>query len=742
MVASEEKRKKPLPQADVLKATAEKLMGKVGAYLPVNKITLIQQAYEFAMRAHDGQLRQSGEPYLLHPLSTADILADLQLDAASIAAALLHDVLEDTKTTLDDIKEIFGDEVTTLVDGVTRLERLPWRVPEERVGKELWHPDVHAESLRKMLVAMAEDLRVVFIKLADRLHNMRTLSALTEDKQKRIAQETIEIYAPLAHRIGIWEIKGQLEDLAFSYLNPVEYAKVKELVNRHEYNAEALISKAINVLKGELSKVAIEAEVSGRDKNIYSIYKKWERYAQQGKDFGEIQDILAIRVLVSKISDCYNTIGIIHSIWHPIRGKFDDYIANPKDNGYQSLHTTVMCFGTTPMEIQVKTHEMYRTAEYGVAAHWRYKEGAKAGIRFEERVAWLRQLIEWHRELRGTAEFLESVKTDIFKDQVFVYTPKGEIKELPAGSTPLDFAYRVHTDLGHRCIGAKVNGRLVPLNYTLSNGETVEIMASKSGKGPSRDWLNPNLGYVKSTHGRDKIKQWFKKGERGTNIERGKEILERELRHIGISAAPDEIASLFDFSNVDDLLAALGCGDISPTQLALKLAPEVEKEELLPTIKPVKPSSVTGIQVLGVGDLLTNLARCCNPVPGDEIVGYVTRSRGISVHRKDCPNVINEDEKERLIAVEWGRVDQLYPVAVIIETWSRVGMLRDITVIVAEERINITSAAIMEHADHSATIRLTIEIKGIGQLSRLLSRIEGLHGVFSVARSLDGVKSS
>ncbi len=700
------------------------LIDKTQEYLPSRTLALIEEAYEFAFEAHKGQVRMSGEPYLEHPLSTAIILADLRLDASSIAAALLHDVPEDCGVPISEIEARFGAEVAKLVDGVTKLGKLP-------LPTEVKKGEPQAENLRKMLIAMAEDVRVVLIKLADRLHNMRTLGALPPQKRQDIAQETMEIYAPLAHRLGIFEMKWQLEDLSFCYLEPKKYQQLARFVSVQRTQRESYINEVSSILEEELRRAGIKAEVTGRPKHIYSIYQKTERYASQGRDLDDIHDLFALRVVVNEVSDCYSALGVIHSLWHPLFGEFDDYIANPKDSGYRSIHTTVMCLGY-PIEMQIRTYEMHRYAEYGIAAHWRYKEGAKEDLHFEERIAWLRQLIEWQREI-GAEEFLESTKTDILSDQVFVYTPKGEVKNLPTGSTPIDFAYRIHTDLGHNCVGAKVNGRLISLNYQLRNGDTVQILTTKAGKGPSRDWLNPHLGYIKTSTARTRIRQWFRKRERGENIERGKELLDKELRRFNIKVSEEEIARLFNYDDLGDFLAALGYGEISPYQIGVKLARE-EPPHLTPRI-PTRPRpSSSAIQVLGVGDLLTNIAQCCNPVPGDEIIGYITRSRGVMVHRKDCPNILNEDEKERLVRVEWGQIDQLYPVPIIIEARDRVGLLRDIGTAVAEEKVNIASVNANDHDDHTITIHMTLETKGIAQLSRLFPKLEGVKGIISVSR--------
>ncbi|MFH1652063.1 MAG: bifunctional (p)ppGpp synthetase/guanosine-3',5'-bis(diphosphate) 3'-pyrophosphohydrolase [Chloroflexota bacterium] len=700
----------------------------VQGYLPSGKISLLESAYRFAAEAHHGQLRKSGEPFLEHPVKTAIILAELQLDASSLAAALLHDIPEDCGISIADIKARFGDEVAMLVDGVTKLGKVPLATPGAVPGS------VQAENLRKMLVAMAEDLRVVFIKLADRLHNMRTLAALPPDKQRAIARETMEIFAPLANRLGIWELKWQLEDLAFRYLEPEKYSRTAKLVAARRVQREKFIAQAIDILKKEFEHVDLRAEISGRPKHIYSIFQKTERYASAGREFDEIRDLLALRVLVSTVPDCYSAVGIIHSIWHPIPDSFDDYIANPKPNGYQSLHTAVMCLGTTPLEVQIRTREMHNVSEYGVAAHWRYKEGEKQDVQFEKKIAWLRQLVEWQRELSGAEEFLESVKTDIFIDQVFVYTPRGEIKDLPRGSTPLDFAYRVHTELGHRTVGAKVNGKLVPFSYELKNGDAVEIVAARTPKGPSLDWLNPHLGYVKTSHAQGKIRQWFKRQEKAENIEHGRDILDRELRRLGMKVERQDLAAMFDYTSLDDFLAAIGYGGITVHQIAAKLARQEEPKT--PTAVTSSPPSTvpSAIRVLGMGDLVTRLAQCCHPVPGDKIIGYITRSRGVTIHRQDCYNVVNEDEKERLVPVDWGKGGALYPVTIRVDAWDRVGLMRDITVVVAEEKINITSANLENHSGHTISVYLALETEGLEQLSRLLRKIETLRGVSAVAR--------
>jgi len=704
------------------------LIEQASAYLPDDKVALVKAAYEFAARAHQGQLRKTGEPYLEHPLTTAMILVEFHLDAETLAAALLHDVPEDCGVSLDEIEADFGLQVVKLVDGVTKLNKLTSRARTRETKS-----NVQAENLRKMLLATAEDLRVVLIKLADRLHNMRTLGALPAEKRRAIAQETLEIYAPLAHRLGVREMKWQLEDLAFRYLKPRVYHRIARLVAGKRAEREGFVTEISQILCQELDKADIKAKVYGRPKHIYSIYQKMGKYDARGKNFGDIHDLFALRVLVDSVSDCYKALGVLHNLWRPTPEEFDDFIANPKDNGYQALHTTVMCQGTTPLEIQIRTHDMHRVNEYGVAAHWLYKEG-KVGEQFNDEIAWLQQLGDWREEL-DSEEFLESIKTDVLVDRVFVYTPKGEIKELPRGATPLDFAFRIHTDLGYRCIGAKVNGRLGPFNYTLKNGDVVEIMASKGDKGPSLDWLNPELGYIKTSHARSKVRQWFKKQERSQCIEDGKQIWDRELKRLGIGLpSVDKVARLLDYDGADDLFAALGSGSINSSQIMLKLSGDLEPTGEGVEVLPPRKVSPVSINVLGVGDLLTRLASCCRPLPGDKIIGYITQGRGITVHRKDCPNIIHEEEKERLVKVEWGDVAQVYPVMIQVEAWDRVGLVRDISVIIAEEGVNLSEASMGNHRDDGVTLYFTLEVKSAAQLSKIMSRIYSVWNVVSVMR--------
>jgi len=724
----------------VASEAAKTLIERVGAYLPEDSTELVGQAYLYANECHSGQMRQSGDPYIAHPLETALFLANLHLDTHTIVAALLHDVVEDCGVSLEEITLRFGPEVSKLVDGVTKLTRMDDKLqpPAEDVAGLMDDAEsLHAESLRKMLVSMAEDIRVVLIKLADRLHNMNTLDALPPEKRKRIAQETLDIYSPLAHRLGIWEIKWRLDDLAFRHLNEEKYREISKILASKRTEREDYIEKVASTLHEELARYDITAEVIGRPKGIYSTYLKMEKYQAQGKQLSDIYDLFALRVLVNETADCYKALGVVHQLWHPIPGQFDDYIGNPKENMYQALHTTVICDGGTPLEVQIKTFELHQIAEYGVAAHWAYKEGNSGDQRFEEKMTWLRQLIDWQREVSGTAEFIESVKQDIFQDQVFVYTPKGRIVELTSGSTPVDFAYKIHTALGHHCIGAKVNGKLVALDTTLENGDTVEVLNSKSDRGPSLDWLNPNRGFVRSAGARQSVRQWFRKQERSTNIERGKEVLRRELHRLNQKINDETILGLFKVDTMDDLMANLGSGNIAESLLSHRLAqigheteePLAKRRNDLPLTSPN-----SGITVLGVGDLLVHIGRCCNPIPGDPIIGFITRVQGVTVHKEDCPRVRHEDEPERLVDVQWGKEQQLYPVRIIMKAYDRVGLLRDVTALVSNEGVNIASVVTGDYSNGTVTLSLTCHTTGLDQLNKLFSKLDGVHGCISVTR--------
>ncbi len=714
------------------------LLKQVEAYLGPSEAETVKRAFEFARDAHDGQARESGQPYITHPLAVAETLAELRLDSNTIVAALLHDVAEDCGVALADLETRFGREAAKLVDGVTKLSRVPWFQEDGAQELPADRQSIWAESMRKMFLAMAEDVRVVLIKLADRLHNMRTLDARPPDKRVRVAQETMEIYAPLANRLGIWQIKWQLEDLAFRHIEPTVYKDIAGKLANRRIARERYIARVIGVLEADLKKVGIEAEISGRPKHIYSIYRKMKL---RQADISQIYDLLAVRVLVHSMQECYAVLGHIHARWRPLPGQFDDYIANPKESMYQSLHTSVLALDGVPLEIQIRTYEMHQTAEYGVAAHWRYKEGRKANSDFDAKVAWLRQLMDWQKDVAGGAQaFVDSLKTEAFQDQVYVFTPRGEIKEMPAGATPLDFAYRVHTEVGHKCVGAKVNNRMVALDRRLENGDIVEIITARGSKGPSRDWLNPNLGYVHTANAREKIRQWFRRQQRDENVQRGRELLEKELKRLSIDGVKlDDLASTYRYERLDDFLAAVGYGDIHPHQVAMRLAREQAPPEE-PVLRPASAPSNGGVRVLGVGDLLTRLARCCNPVPGDAIVGYITRGKGVTVHRSNCVSVAHEQDKERFVAVDWGRIDQqVFPVTIRVEAWDRVGLARDVTALLADEGLNLTAHTAVVNKDQTATVWATVEVSGLDKLSRVLSRLEGVKDVYSVVREVGKV---
>ena len=711
------------------------LLAKASDYVPEDKLEIITTAYDFAESAHNGQMRLSGEPFIIHPLQTALLLADLKLDANTLAAALLHDVVEDNEDIgVADVEKKFGPEVARLVDGVTKLTNAELVTPGSATTPQAGH--AQAETIRKMLMAMAVDIRVVLIKLADRLHNMQTIQHLPPEKRNEKAQETLDIYAPLAHRLGIWEIKWQLEDLAFQQLNPESYKSISTMLNTKRTEREDYVWKVQGILQGELETAGIRAEVTGRPKHIYSIHKKTLKYAEMTKSMDDIYDLFALRVLVDDLAGCYAALGVVHNKWRPLPGQFDDYIANPKDNLYQSIHTTVLCEDGNSVEVQIRTHDMHNVSEYGVAAHWLYKEGRAKDAQFDQKMTWLRQLLEWQRDVAEAEEFVESFKTDIFQNQVFVYTPAGDLKELPAGSTPLDFAFRIHSDLIFRCIGAKVNGKLVPLTYKLQNGDTVQVLTSNTVRSPSLDWLNQEAGYIRTASARARVRQWFKRQERSANIQRGRDMYNKQIKRLNATMSDSEAAEMVGIAKVEDFFAALGDGSVTVNQVVQKLSNK-EAENIV-EIKPaaalpsILPSSA--IEVLGVGDLLTSIARCCNPINGDEIAGYITRSRGVTVHRRNCPNILNETEKERLVTVAWGKTQTLYPVRIQVRAWDRVGLLRDVTAAVSDEGVNIAECVSEEYADMSI-ITLTAHIRGIDQLSTLFFRLEGVKGVIGVTRA-------
>ena len=720
------------------------LYSKIEIYLKNKDIKFIEKAYNFAREAHDGQLRLSGEDFFEHPKQTAIFLADLKLDSSTIAAALLHDVVEDCDCDTQDIERIFGLDVSRLVDGVTKLSR------NDVIGDSEFSPTTNfydedipediaqAETLRKMLMAMADDVRVVLIRLADRLHNMRTISFLPLNRRLAMSRETIEIYAPLAHRLGIWEIKWLLEDLSFQQLNPQEYKNISKRLNSKRQVREEYVKNIVSQIENELLSQEIPANVYGRPKHIFSIHKKIQKYANINREVSEIHDLFAVRIIVDEVKDCYAALGVIHTKYHPLPNQFDDYIANPKDNLYQSLHTAVLGENSLPVEVQIRTKEMHQVAEYGVAAHWLYKEGVETDTAFEEKMTWLRKLLDWQRDADGPVDFVESFKTDIFQNQVFVYTPNEDVIELPIGATSLDFAYRIHTDVGHGCVGAKVNGKLVSLNHELNNGDTVQIMTSKTMKGPSHDWINPSFGYVKTASARAKIRHWFNRQERQTNIVRGKELFQK-LSRLDLDVEEKNVAEKLHYKNIDDLFVALGDGSLTTEKILNRLTLNEHKPTKSNIVETSRTGPASGIQVLGVGDLYTIIARCCNPIMGDLIVGFITRGRGVSVHRQNCPNILAEDESERLVSVTWGETKTLNPVRIQLKCEDRVGLLGDVTSVISNEKINIANINTEEY-DDMVFISLTVYTSGIEQLDRLYTKLEAVSGVLGVIR-LRGIAS-
>ncbi len=708
------------------------LIEKIRVYEPEADLILVKRAYTIAKKAHIDQYRKSGEYYIFHPLGVANILAKLELDTTSIAVALLHDVVEDTDTSLDDIKKEFGPEVASLIDGLTKLDKIEFKSEEEK----------QAENLRKMMLAMSKDIRVIFIKLADRLDNMRTIQHLNPEKQRQKARETLDIYAPLAHRLGIFKIKWELEDLSFKTLEPKKYAEIAKMVSETRRKREAYLKEASEILFAELKKVKIKNEIIGRIKHYYSIYEKMIR---RGKEFNEIYDLSGLRILVDSIKDCYAILGIIHSLWKPIPGTFKDYIAMPKFNMYRSLHTTVIGPMGRPLELQIRTYDMHGTAEYGVAAHWHYKEGTHMN-KGEEKLSWLRQMLEWESETKDSKDFLETLKIDLFETEVFVFTPKGDVVSLPKGSTPLDFAYNIHTDVGHRCIGAKAGGKIVPLEYELQNGDIVEILTSKTSSGPSRDWLN----IVKTSSAKTKIRQWFSKESREGTEHVGREILQKELRRKGYSLSDISVDVIkvvlkdLKFSDTESLYTNIGTGNVSPKQVVTKIihvvkAGEEEKELELPPSYPKRKQGTTavGVRIEGVEDALIRLARCCDPVPMDNIIGFITIGRGITVHRNSCSNVKNLKKKhpDRLIEVEWdlgGK--ETFQAEIQVEAIDRTKLLRDISSAISDLGVNIRSATVLMGKDNTAIFRFIFDTSSVAHLENILANVKKIDSVFDAYR--------
>lgn len=718
------------------------LLDTIHSYQPDAPCDDVKKAFNLAEEAHKEQRRASGEPYIIHPLAVAQILADMKIDTKTITASLLHDVVEDTSYTLEDLKKLFGKEVAFLVDGVTKLSRLNYRTKE----------DQQLNSMRKMFLAMAKDVRVVVIKLADRLHNMRTLRYMRSDKQKRIAQETLEIFAPLAHRLGIFNIKWELEDLSFRYLEPDKYYDLVDQMKQKRHVREEIVNEAIDVLKKALDDAHIKCEINGRPKHFYSIYKKMKK---DNRDLSQVYDLFAVRVIVDTVKDCYGVLGIVHSLWKPLPYRFKDYIAMPKPNNYQSLHTTVIGTRGQPVEIQIRTWEMHHIAEYGIAAHWRYKEGNQTAAKneFDEKMGWLRNLLEW-QDTSNPKEFVNALKLDAFSDEVFVFSPRGDVIDLPQGAIPIDFAYRIHTDVGHRCVGAKINGKIVPLDYQLKNGDIVEIITSKVGK-PSLDWLN----IVGSSESRSKIRNWFKKENREDNILKGSESLERECKRLGhdwkalnTAGRLARVAKQMNAGSEDDLVAAVGYGGFAVNTVLIKLLElhkkDVQKQEekgSLAAIEKMKPkkqvkSNGSGILVKGEPGLLVRLAKCCSPVPGDPIIGFITRGRGVSVHRADCPNISNnQNDVDRLIDVEWDYGgNENFEVNMEIVAYDRTGIMADIMATLAEMKISVLSVNAKVNDTKNVTIHMGISIKDLAQFEFITTKIRRLKDVYTVQRYTGG----
>ena len=728
---------------DKEKALAE-FMEYIHTYLTDDECNQVLKAFELADKAHEGQLRASGEPYIMHPLAVADILAHLQIDHITLMAALMHDVVEDTSYSKEDLEEMFGSEVAFLVDGVTKLNQFQYETKEDR----------QMENYRKMILAMAKDVRVVVIKLADRLHNMRTLKHMRSDKQKRIAKETLEIFAPLAHRLGIFNVKWELEDLSFRYLEPEKYYDLVDQMKQKRQAREDIVNDTMSQLTKALGEAHIKADIKGRPKHFYSIYKKMKK---DNRDLSQIYDLLAVRVIVDTIPDCYAVLGIAHSLWKPLPYRFKDYISMPKSNMYQSLHTTVIGTMGQPVEIQIRTWEMHRVSEYGVAAHWRYKEGNKNGDKnFDQKVAWLRQVLEW-QDTSNPTELVNALKLDVFSGEVFVFTPKGDVVKLPIGSVPLDFAYRVHTDVGHRCVGAKVNGKIVPLDYTLQNGDIVDIITSKTGR-PSLDWLN----IVGSSESKSKIRNWFKRENKAENIEKGLEALEKEAKRLNYSWKEligdnrlQQVTKQLKAGTEEEMFAACGYGGIPVSTVLLRLielykkSKEAEEskhstEQIIEKLKAQGPKTTkngTGVLVKGEAGVMVRMAKCCSPVPGDDIIGYITRGRGVSIHRSDCTSLGHTPEDlERMIEVSWdGSSGESFHVGIDIQAYDRNGLLMEVMAVLSELKITITNInAKVQEDTKTVSINVVVDIRDISQLDFVMTKLRRIREVYTVQRSKGG----
>ena len=715
--------------------TVNDLIEKIKSYSPKADVGVVEKAFEYASKVHKGQTRLSGDPFITHPLAVAMIMADLEQDPTTIAAALLHDTIEDGGLTEEVLARDFSGEIASLVEGVTKLGQLTYESREER----------QAENFRKMFLAMGEDIRIIIIKLADRLHNMQTLEFLPPAKQKETSTETREIFAPLAHRLGMWRLKWELEDLAFRFLEPDKFKEIRDRVAEKREEREAYISDFIENLKAAVKKVGIAAQIQGRAKHFYSIYKKM---IDQNLQFDEVYDLIAVRIIVDSVKECYAVLGVIHASWKPIPGRFRDYIAMPKSNGYQSLHTTVIGPAGRPVEIQIRTKEMHRVSEYGIAAHWRYKE-VRTDKELDLKMSWLRHMLDWQTELKDAKDFMESLKIDLFADEVFVFTPKGAVFGLPIGATPVDFAYRVHTEVGHRCMGARVDGRIVPLNYKLGNGNIVEIITSKTDN-PKLDWLN----FVRTPTARTKIKGWFKKQKKEDNIEHGRVALKEELKKLQLDPAEmltaehmSNLVKEYGFVSQGELYSAIGYGEVSAYQAAKRLrvawqrkhgVPPIEEEEVAEKLAPRKPTKRAkyGVRVTGLENVLIRFSHCCRPLPGDDIIGFVTKGRGVSIHKSDCPNITSvELPKTRLVAVEWiPGADVIYPVEIEVEAFDRVGVLKDILEKIVDTKTNVSAANVRTKRGSSAFIKLVVDIKDTEHLSLVTKAIREVSDVYDVYR--------
>ncbi|MBE7026185.1 MAG: bifunctional (p)ppGpp synthetase/guanosine-3',5'-bis(diphosphate) 3'-pyrophosphohydrolase [Ruminococcaceae bacterium] len=727
-----------------MEAIIKKITDNIKRYNERSDIDGIMRAYEYAKKAHEGQFRKSGDEYISHPLSVALIMTELEMDAPSVIAAILHDVVEDTSITLQDITEEFGEDVALLVDGVTKIGKIQYTSQEEQ----------QIENLRKMFLAMAKDIRVILIKLADRLHNIRTLKSMTVEKQLRIARETMEVYAPLAHRLGMSKIKGELEDLSLKYLDPIGYQEISDSINQKKLEREKFINSIIEVLTQKLAALEIKCQINGRAKHFYSIYRKMYT---QNKTLDEIYDLFAVRVIVDSVSDCYAVLGMVHELYKPMPMRFKDYIAMPKPNMYQSLHTTVIGPFGRPLEIQIRTWEMHTVAEKGIAAHWKYKEGVTSNSESDTKLEWVRQLLEMQKETIDEDDFMRTLKIDLFADEVFVFTPKGDVINLPAGATPIDFAFSIHSAIGYKMMGAKVNSKIVPIDHILKNGDIVEVLTSSSVHGPSRDWLK----LVKTSQARNKINQWFKKERREENIVRGRELIEKELRRHSLSHSQlfrDEwiapILKRYTLATLDDLYASVGYGGLTAQKVVIRLRDEylkiakLERDEAMSSLPPEIDYSETkstktssnGIIVHGIDNCLVRLSKCCTPVPGDDIIGFITRGRGVSVHRRDCPNIaptsLTEEDLDRFIGVSWS-TDKLsgeYLSEIQVEADDRTGLLAEITAAITETKIPMRSLNARTTKSNVAIITFTVEISDTTQLETIIRKIRGLPGVYEVMR--------